>query len=386
MKKLMTVLLSLVLVGGLFLTASAAPIKGCDKPLGWAVSVPAKGDSRVLVYEDFEGAPNVYELPSDEIDYGYTFYSGFYGTGNDSKEQGFATVKFTKDAAYAGKGSLIVTDRAEGPGCGYNTWGYDPYPADRTKNFGTLITEKYTKGDIKTKQTESIYFSAWVKCINPKDTMQISVFFQYGGTGELWIPGGINAKVDGKTWTQIGGKIVNGKVYYAPFTLQEDDQSGVYALRKATTWVALKGVTKDDDGNNFNTSFYMDNVVIWKENDTKNIISYVDFAKLEASGGSTAKTTASATKSSSGAGSTTVSETVTTVSSDTQTTDSETTVAGDTETTTTKEQAGQTTVPVDNKGEDSSSPLVWIIPLIVIVLGGGGFCLYWFVLRKKKSA
>jgi hypothetical protein len=351
------------------LTASAAPLKK-DPAKGYATSLPSKNDSGVLVYEDFEKSTKDEEGRIGK----------FSATVPDDTSINPATIEIVSGVAHSGSKSLKVSARGKngnGDPQGYNTVSY--------KNIGVDINEKFVKELSKPNKTDTYFISAWVRNVDPKVTQYFWLQLQYGGSGEVWLPGQTYFEVTGDKWTQIGIVVANDKTYYLPFT-EDTTKSGIYAPRSSSTWSALKFITKNPkkDPKNINErvvqtnyDFYVDDIVIWKVDDASKLI-----AELPNSSETTTTSKKDKTETTTSTNNTSVNNQTTEPSvSETESTDAfDTTVNSEvTESTATSEtQTGS------EKSEDSTSNagLIVLIVIASVIVLGGGFSLYWFKFRK----
>ncbi len=375
-KRGVTVCMAAVLAtSALCLPASAAPLTK-DAPKGYATAVPGKNDSGVLTYQDFET-----DKKNDE-----GLIGKFAATQPDDTNVAPATIELVKNVAHSGSTSLKVSARgqsAAGDPMGYNTVCY--------KDIGIDIGEKFVKDAANKNKTDTYFISAWVRNVDPTVTQYFWLQLQYGGSGEVWLPGQTYFEVKGDTWTQIGIAVVNGETYYVPFT-EDSTKSGIYAPRNGlSTWSSLKFITKNPKQDPTNTNeaivqtngdFYVDDIVIWKVDDASKLTPTLPTENTDPTkpteGSSTTSTTAAS-------GDTTTAAEGSTGTNGGENATSQT--AGNTTTT-----AGNTTTTAGGLGNTDSEPdglstgaIVGIVVAAIVVLGGGGFCLYWFVLRKKKA-
>ena len=260
-KRMIAVLLSAALAAGGVLAVQAAPIKK-DPPAGYTTALPQPSDYGVLIYEDFE---------KDLGD----------ATGRIGKlsvtvpeDQGIPapTVEITDEAAFNGTRSLKVSNRGtdrQGNPMGYNTLNYE--------NVALDIANLFVKDPDNRNKTDTYYFSAWVRNVDPELTQYFWVQLQYGGSGEVWSPDDTYFEVTGDKWTLIGGKVVNGQIYYMPF-VEDATGSGVSPGRTGmTSWSGMKLVTRNplEEGQEMvqtNGDFYIDDIVFWRANDTSDCI------------------------------------------------------------------------------------------------------------------
>lgn len=260
-KRMTAVLLSAALAAGGALAVQAAPIQK-DPPAGYTTALPQPSDYGVLIYEDFEKALGD-------------------ATGRMGKlsvtvpeDQGISapTVEITDEAAFNGTCSLKVSNRGtdrEGNPMGYNTLNYE--------NIALDIANLFVKDPDNRNKTDTYYFSAWVRNVDPTITQYFWVQLQYGGSGEVWFPDDTYFEVTGDEWTLIGGKVVNGQIYYMPF-VEDATGSGVSPGRTGmTSWSGMKLVTRNplEEGREMvqtNGDFYIDDIVFWRANDTSDCI------------------------------------------------------------------------------------------------------------------
>lgn len=352
-------------------TASAAPLTK-DAPKGYAQTVPGKNDAGVLTSENFE---------TDKIDENGVI-GKFAASIPDDSAISPAKIEVVSGVSHSGSKSLKVSARgtnASGEPQGYNTLLY--------KDIGVDIAGKFVKDSSNANKTENYYITAWVRNVDPKVTQYFWVQLQYGGSGEVWLPGDTYYKVSGSSWTQIGVAVVNNKVYYEPFT-EDSTKSGLYPPRNLTTWSAMKFITKNPKVNpadvnekivQTNNDFYIDDIVIWKVTDTSKLV-----ATLPTSAGSTKTTAKGSTTTTKAGGSSTSSAagTLSSASSESTAVSDSSALSTETSTITTAAESSNVAAGGNSGGSLGAGAVVGIIAAIIVVLGGG-FCLYWFVLRKK---
>ncbi len=260
-KRMTAVLLSAALAAGGTLAVQAAPLKK-DPPAGYITALPQPTDHGVLIYEDFEKALG-----------DATGRMGKF-TATVPEDQGIdpPTVEITDEAAFNGTRSLKVSNRGtdrEGNPMGYNTLNYE--------NIALDIANFFVKDPDNRNKTDTYYFSAWVRNVDPTITQYFWVQLQYGGSGEVWFPDDTYFEVSGDEWTLIGGEIRNGQIYYMPF-VEDSTGSGVSPGRTGmTSWSGMKLVTRNplEEGQEMvqtNGDFYIDDIVFWRANDTSDCI------------------------------------------------------------------------------------------------------------------
>ena len=359
------------------LTASAAPLTR-DTVKGYAKSIPSKNDPGVLTYEDFE------KSTKDEDGR----IGKFSATVPDDTSINPATLEVVSGVSHSGSKSLKVSARGKngnGDPQGYNTVAY--------KDIGIDIAEKFKKDPANPNKTDTYFISAWVRNVDPKVTQYFWLQMQYGGSGEVWLPGQSYSEVTGDKWTQIGIVVAKDKTYYLPF-IEDTTKSGVYAPRNGvSTWSALKFITKNPKNDPKDTNekviqtnydFYVDDIVIWKVDNASKLIAELPTdstgttTKAPPAGSKTTTTKADSDKTTTSNGQTTDSSASTTDSTAASET-TENTDSNDITTTTADTQVGGED-PIDN--DSNAGMVILIIIAAVVVLGGGGFCLYWFKLRK----
>lgn len=409
MKKALSIALATVVAVGMCLpyTATAAEL-AYDKPKGYATELPDKSDPGVLVYEDFNSA----KVGSDGS------INGWIGTGNDNQDLAVAKLEVVSGGR-SGK-CLKVYDRnlskstgkeltsADDTGIGYNTAAIG--------GLGDLITQMFVKDSSNSKKTDTYFFSCWVKNVDPGVKQKFFFMMQYGGSGEVYMTQDNSFVEVTDQWTQYGVLVKNGKTYYSPIV--NGKGAAVYPPRRTTSGVTFKGISRNEDGSVQTSNAYLiDDVVIWKVDDASKLVADPN---NDTSGNNTTtqkpdtpvNTTTSATTTknedntpttSATKDNTTGTDTTDTNTSDTNTTDTDTTgsditgiatATADTESTGTRTQAaGETTTPSDEQtGTEpggsglSAGAIAGIVIACIVVLGGGGFCLYWFVIRKKMNS
>lgn len=353
------VCLALLTSAGLMaLPASAAPLEK-DPPKGYATSTPGKDDDGVLTFQDFE---------TDTIDEEGQV-GKFSATQPDDTSIPPATIEVVSDVAHSGSKSLKVSARgknADGSPQGYNTLTY--------ASIGIDIGEMFVKDSANANKTDTYFISAWVRNVDPSVTQYFWLQLQYGGSGEVWLPGQTYFEVKGDEWTQIGIAVVNGETYYVPF-IEDTTKSGIYAPRATSTWSALKFITKNPKVNPTDTNekvvqtnddFYIDDIVIWRVDDASQLTP-----ELPREENPTTPETPG------GEDTTAPTENDTTTSADT------TATSGKTTTPTSADSDVASDVQDEDAGGLSVGAIVGIVAAAVVVLGGGGFALYWFKFRKK---
>ena len=352
------VCLALLTSAGLMaLPASAAPLEK-DPPKGYATSTPGKDDDGVLTFQDFE---------TDTIDEEGQV-GKFSATQPDDTSIPPATIEVVSDVAHSGSKSLKVSARgknADGSPQGYNTLTY--------ASIGIDIGEMFVKDSANANKTDTYFISAWVRNVDPSVTQYFWLQLQYGGSGEVWLPGQTYFEVKGDEWTQIGIAVVNGETYYVPF-IEDTTKSGIYAPRATSTWSALKFITKNPKADPTDTNekvvqtnddFYIDDIVIWR----------VDASQLTPELPREENPTTPETPG--GEDTTAPTENDTTTSADT------TATSGKTTTPTSADSDVASDVQDEDAGGLSVGAIIGIVAAAVVVLGGGGFALYWFKFRKK---
>lgn len=364
-KKAITLVMGFALILSVSLSSvSAAPLKR-DPVKGYATTLPGKGGAGVLTFQDFE---------SDVKD-GEGRIGKFSATVPDNTDIPPAKIEIVSGVSKSGSKSLKVSNRGKSPTGepqGYNTVTYS--------NIGIDIGTAFTKDAANKNKTENYFISAWVKNVDPSVTQYFWLQLQYGGSGEVWLPGQTYYEVKGSEWKQVGIVVSGDSAYYAPF-VEDSTKSGIYAPRDGiSTWSALKFITKNPKADptdknekviQTNYDFYVDDIVIWKVDDTSKLLE-----KLP----DNSQTTPAPTTATTG-GNATSTEPIETES----TTDDTTTTLDDSQTTSSTSKSAASTTKAGDKGGLSAGAVVGIVLGVVAILGGGGFCLYWFVLRKKDG-
>ena len=260
MKKKILVILAVLTTFVLCLSVPSVVVQGAalknDPPIGFTDYLPEKKEAGVAMFEDFENA----EATRDGS------VNGLYGTGCDNPDIGYCQLSVTDEASHSGKKSLKVSDRKEGEGMGYNTFGFD--------GLGDFIAQNFVADSANLKKTDTYFFTAWIKNVDPQTTQTFLFTLLYGGSGEVWIPGGDYYTVTGSEWTQVGVTMQNGKAYYNAF-VEDAAGSGIYPMRNSTTGSVFKGVTRDSAGVGTNGDFYIDDIVIWKVDDESKLLNAI---------------------------------------------------------------------------------------------------------------
>ena len=362
--------LAVLTAGLLAVPAAAAPLEK-DPPGGYATSIPGASDANVLTYQDFE---------SDTID-AEGQIGKFSATQPDDTSIPPATIKVVSGVSHSGSKSLLVSARgqsADGSPQGYNTLTY--------ADIGVDIGEKFVKDSANANKTENYFISAWIRNADPSVTQYFWLQLQYGGSGEVWLPGQTYFEVKGDEWTQIGVAVVNGQTYYVPFT-EDTTKAGIYAPRATSTWSALKFITKNPKANPADTNekvvqtngdFYIDDIVIWRVEDASQLVA--DLPQEETPTTVPPETGSDPTTAppETGGEDTTEPEATTTTEGEDNTTGSTGSTSGATT------SSSSTTAPQQEKGGGlGAGAIAGIVIAVIVVLGGGGFALYWFKFRKK---
>lgn len=395
LQRLLIICTVVALTNLLMLTSvSAAPLAR-DPAKGYATALPVKTDAGVLVYEDFEGA-----VKDDD---GYV--GKFSGTQPDDSSIPAATIEVVTGTARSGSSALKVSKRgvsALGSPMGYNTVAY--------RDIGLDIADKYEKDLDNRNKTDTYFISAWVKNVDPSVTQYFWLQLQYGGSGEVWLPGQTYFKVSGSEWTQIGIAVAEGNKYYVPF-IEDSTKSAIYPPRSGiSTWSALKFITRNPKNDpkdqnepmiQTNYDFYVDDIMIWKVDDASKLVAELPSA-TSSEPVSSAPSSAGSSAVSSSAVSTVVSqdtsngisddpgEDSSTVSTDDESYESGSDVSEDvSETVSTdvlSDGSSEESQPSDpDKNGLGGGAVAAIVAGSLIVAGAGGFLLYKFLKNKKSE-
>ena len=359
----------------LAINASAAALTK-DPTKGYATKLPASGDSGILVSEDFE---------TDTIDSSTGIIGKFAPTVPDDTSVPPATITVVNNVAHSGSKSLKVSARGTngaGDPMGYNTLSY--------KDIGLDLAAKFVKDASNPNKTDNYFISAWIRNVDPNQTQYFWLQLQYGGSGEVWLPGQTYYEVKGDAWTQIGIAVVNGQTYYQPF-IEDSTTSGIYAPRNGvSTWSAMKFITKNPRANPTDTNekiiqtngdFYVDDIVIWRVDDASKLVATLP---ADNTGASTA-TPNTTSKNNSTTGKTTPGASVTSSAAATSSVaaGSSSIIAAASSKAANVSSAAVSAASETESKTGGAGVVIGIILAAIVVLGGGGFCLYWFVLRKK---